>query len=750
MINFFNISFIGIILKLLFIVYLALFYLWFFKIKKFSIWKKIIYFLAVNLFIVLNGLIYIYINIQNSIEDIKTGNFYKIPNITLIKNAKGDVIGRIGIENREYETLDKIPSKILKTIICVEDESFFSNCGISFKHTIFNFIKALFTNKKITGASTITQQLSRNLFLSKRLSIIRKIKEAYLSFYLSFYFTKDQILEMYINYVYFGDNCYGIKSSSKHFFHKNLEDLNTEEIAFLVALIKGPSFYLKNLTMALERKDYVLSRMFKTNIINSQEYTNSKTNPINLSNQSLYNQKIYSYVVEEVKEWMKENNLDPEDGYIIHTTIHDDLHKFATNSFQNVLNKAEDAIPWKGPIATNKPLKNYDYLKFNGQKVVYMDKNGHIHHENFQGEISPNDLNKYKDIISKIEGNVIVIVKKHNNEWYLKNPPKLNGGGVVIDIHTGKILSTIGGRGFNYSFINSTTQVFKSPGSIAKILTSTTAFEEGLLPSHELLDVPIYVNNNGEIFFINEEEVDFFLKKEAALNIKVIKNHDRKYMGPIDLKKAIINSRNIPMILLIKELGINTVKNIAIKMGIIEASTPFYLSSTLGSIYVNLRNMAKGIASIGNGGYKLDKLHLIKKVMDLNKNTIYEIPENIIEERTKILKATTVEYSNEIYNGVTKYGVKNKLNTINKKICCKTGSSQENKEASFVVWDRNYLIYFMIYNIDFDDNLINNNFLYELWGNHLPLLISKSILEYLTPFLEDALYLNNDNNKSTE
>lgn len=745
MIKYFNISFISLIVKFLFLIYILIFYIWFFKIKKFPRFKKILYFFFVNLFIGINFLIYIHINIQNHIENIKTGNFYKIPNITLIKNTDGNIVGRIGVENRQYESLNNIPNKILHTIISVEDESFFSNYGISFKNTIFNFFKAIFTNKKITGASTITQQLSRNLFLSKKISIIRKIKEMYLSFYLSFYYSKDQILEMYVNYIYFGDNCYGIKSSSKHFFHKNLQELNNEEIAFLVALVKGPSYYLKNLNLAIERKNYVLSRMLKTNIINEEEYNLSKNNPINLKNkQSLYNNETYFYVVEEIKEWMKDNNLDPEDGYIIEINIKDDLQKVSTGALQEVLNKAEDNMVWKGPIApiSKKPLKDFNYLKNNNNKVVYLDKNGHIWNDDFSGEISNKDYNKYINIISKFNKPMVVLIKEYNNEWYLKNPPKLNGCGVVINIHTGEILSTVGGRGYNYSFINGTTQVIKSPGSIGKIITTTAAFEAGFTPEYELPDIPIYVDNNGNIFFINEEEVNEYLEKEEALKIKVIKNYDKKYMGLMNLKTAMWQARNIPLILLIKELGINKVKNMAVEMGIVNSSTPFYLSSTLGSIYVNIRNMANGIASIGNGGYKLEKLHLVKKVIDLNGNIVYEMPEDLIEKRKKILTDNTVAYSNDIFNSVTKYGIKNKLNNINKKLCCKTGTAQGNREASFVVWDRNYLIYFMVYNMDPDENLINNDFLYELWGRDLPLNISKNILNYLNVFLEDALYLN--------
>ncbi len=704
------------------------------------------YFLGIHLFIVINVLFYVNMDIKNSINHIKTGTFHKIPNITLIKNINGDIVGRIGIENREYETLENIPNEILDTIISVEDETFFSNCGISFKHTIFNFFKTLFTNQKITGASTITQQLSRNLFLNKKLSIIRKIKEVYLSFYLSSYFSKEQILEMYVNYIYFGDNCYGIKSSSKHFFHKNLSELNKEEVAFLVALIKGPSYYLKNLGAAMERKDYVLNRMLKKNILTSDEYIVSKTAPINLKNKkNLYNEEVYSYVVEEVKEWFKENNLNPEDGYIVEVTIEDDLHRVATNSLKTILDKAESSIGWKGPIAYgDRSLEDFSYLKFNNQKIVYLNKNGHIYNNNFEGEISKNDFIKYKNIIETITDSVIVIVKKNNNnEWCLQNPPKLNGAGVIINIHNGKILSTIGGRGFPYSFINGSTNVIKSPGSIAKILATTAALEEGLLPTHELLDTPIYVNNNGDIFFIDESQVSSYLKNENSYNIKVIKNHDRKYMGPINLKNAIIHSRNIPVILLTKKIGINKIKDMGVKMGIVDKATKFYLSSSLGSIYVNIRNMVSGIGSIGNGGYKLEKLHLINKVTDLNGNIVYEIPEDLLEKREKILKDRTVEYSNDIYNGVANYGIRKKLSNINKKICCKTGTAQGNKEASFVVWDKNYLIYFIVYNIDPDENLMNNDFLYELWGSQLPLLISKSILEYLSPLLEDGVFLNN-------
>lgn len=728
-----NIFIISLIVKISVLLYLVISFIWFRKFSSVSKKKKIFLFLFVHILGLSILLLITYLNVKQDLFSIKNNTFYKIKNKTSIR-ADGRIIGQIGKENREYESLDKIPSLLLQTIISVEDEYFYSHYGINFQKIIFNFFKALLTTKKVAGASTITQQLSKNLFLSNEVSVIRKIKEIFLSIYLSYYSTKNEVLEMYVNYIYFGNHSYGVKSAAKSFFNKNLDELNVNEIAFLVAVIKGPSYYVKNITAGMERKNYVLFRMWKTGLITEEEYFFYKEKDIKLANNSSnLVENEYLYILEDIKEFFKSNGLNPEDGYIVDININDNLQKNSTRILKIVLEEEEAKIPWKGPIGNkNDSLKKFSNLETDNYKVVFLYKDGTIKNHIIEDKISSIHLEKYHKIIENIDEKIIVLVNKKNNEWFLVNPLQLNGGIVILNIHTGEILATVGGVGTKYSFFNSTNKVKKSPGSIAKIFVLAGAFEKGLLPSHQLIDAPIYIDENGNIFFLDENQVATYLTKK---NIKVVRNYDRKYTGKISLEDSIVLSRNIPMILLTKELGINFIKYIAIKMGIIDESTSFFLSGALGSIYVTVENMAKGLISLGNGGYKVKNLHLINKITNFQGEIIYEKNKEIIlMERKKIFTDNIIKNMQKVLNAVTNKGIKNQLIAFNNiKLCCKTGTAQDNKEASFVIWDKNYLIYVMVYNTD------HTNPSYVLWGNHLPVLITKQILKLLN--LENALYL---------
>lgn len=730
-----NIFLISIFFKIAFVIYIFLMYKILFSFKKhISVKKK----LLVLLFFHLVGLAVIvtttHFSIREDIKKIKTRNFYVVNNITVIKNESGQIIGRIGHENREYENLEHIPPIILRTLINVEDESFFSNYGISLKNMTFNFVKALFTTQKITGASTITQQLARNLFLSNKISILRKIKEIYISIYLSYYLNKEQILEMYVNHIFLGENIYGLKSATKYYFDKDIKHLKLEEIAFLIGIVKGPSYYIKNNDAAIERKNYVLKRMLNTELITQVQYDNIKNNPIvlkhNSQNISGNNTKLYGYVIEDIKEQLKKLNLDPKDGLVIHITLEEDLQQITLQSLKTTLDQCEAIITWRGPLSKkDESLQHFKMFEGPNIKVVHLYKNGTIVGENFNGVLHESHLKKYENLIINKS---IVLVEKKNDGWYLKNPPQLNGAVIIIDPDTGKIKASIGGRGFQFSFFNGITQVAKSPGSILKIIPCITALEKGYSPEYIIQDVPIYVDKEGKIVFISEEEVSKHLENE---DIKVVKNLDHKYLGPLSLKDALVKSRNVPIILLTSLLGINNVKKTAVNMGIISDNVPYYLSSSLGSLYMPVQDIAKALCCIPNGGYKIDQLYFITKITDLKGKILYtQIPEEeIINNRKKILSDATVITVNNICTEVVHNGIlKNKLSNITMQIAGKTGTAQGNKEAAFVVWHGKYLIYVLVYNID------NETPGYLLWGSDAPLRVAKNILAHIEKQLSTA------------
>jgi len=715
---------ISLVVKGVFLFYILIVYIFFFKIPQIK--HKIIIFLGVHLLggVILTGIVYR--SIKKELTLIKEGDFYKITNITIIRNQEGKIIGRIGSQNREYEELHKIPPLILTTFLTVEDESFFHNYGINMQNTFLNLLKALFTTKKILGASTITQQLARNLFLSNKISLLRKLQEAFISLALTYYLPKEKILEIYVNHIFFGDNTYGIRGAARNFFNKELDKLEVEEIAFLVGLIKGPSYYWKNFHEAIERKNYVLFRLYKTGVISEDTYGKAMERPIIIEAKNKID-ACYGYIIEGIKEELQALNLDPNEGLVVHINIEDELQRVATKSLQEVINEGEASIPWQGPIGSGEePLSKYASYENRTTKVVYLENNGHIFTDKWTNILSPINFATYKNLIPVKS---IVLVEKINKEWHLKNPPQLNGAVIVIDPHTGKVLSSVGGRGFDYSFFDGVTQAKKSPGSIAKIFPCIAAFENGYTPELKLRDSPIYIDENGKVIIINDDsQIEFYRNKRIG---KFVKNYDNKYQGDMTLGKALEQSRNIPMILITSLLGVQKVRNTALKMGAIEVDTPFYLSGALGAIEVPVTNMALALATIPNGGYKLNKLHYISHITDLQGNLLYT-PLKTEEPRERILTPQTIYFTESICQRVIKSGIRHRLDIIKKKIAGKTGTAQENKAASFVVWSSNYLVYVLIYYMDHREVSL------KLWGNHLPIKVAKDILVFLENSLEET------------
>lgn len=724
---------ISLLVKILFTIYLFICYQFIFVLEThLSKVRKTFLLLLLHIALLISMSIYIHHTVRHHINQIKEGGFYKISNISLIKNQNGTIIGKIGEQNRQYENLPNIPPLILQTIISVEDNTFFSNYGISFQNIGLNLAKALFTNQKVAGASTITQQLSRNLFLSNKISILRKIKEFYLSIYLSYYLTKEQILEIYINHIYFGDNTYGIKSAARHFFQKNLNELDVEEIAFLVGLVKGPSYYIKHLTAAKERRDYVLGRMLKTQLITPEAYEIAKNKPLNLiAKKQARTSDTYAYIIENIKEFLRDKGLNAETGLIIHVTIEDDLQRLATQSLQSTLNNYESTMNWLGPMATgDRSLEDFRLYEDNNVKVVYLNTNGDLTAPNFTAKLNSKDMMKYEALIRQ-HNKSIVLVKKQYGEWYLTNPPQLNGALIIIDPTTGKILSSVGGRGLKYSFLDGVYQVKKSPGSICKIFACVAAFERGYTPSYELNDAPIYIDAKHKVHNILPEEIDTYTSMKIG---KVVRNYDNKYLGLISLQNAFEKSRNVPFISLTDRLGVNTVKTQAIRMGAIDYNTPYYLSGTLGSIYVSIERMARSLCAIPNGGYKVDKLYFISKITNLNGDVLFEekSDEYIKTLQSRIISFKSINMVESLCKGTIKNGTKNQLQVIGKELAGKTGTSQENKEASFVVWCGNYLIYILIYHMNETEQTSC-----RLWGGDLPIKIAQEILMYLKHHIQE-------------
>lgn len=593
---------------------------------------------------------YVHYSLRDVISKIKQGDFYHIENITFVRDKNNLILSKIGQQYREYVILEKVPPLLIETILSVEDEHFFQHKGISIQKTFFNIFKALFTNYKVVGASTITQQTARNVFLTNKVSVTRKIKEMWIALMLSKYVSKKKILEIYINHIFLGSDTYGVNSCAKRLFNKNMDQLSVNEIAFIVAIIKGPSYYLKNKEQALIRKDYVLKRMQQTGLISTNTYQKYINVPVEICNNTIKG-TIYGHLVEDIRLILEEKDIDALHGYDISVTIDPELQLVAFNSLNQHI-KAHEA--------------------------------------------------KLKQTFSELKDQNMII----------------NGAVIVIEPKTGKILSLVGGRGLEYSYVNGA-KIVKSPGSIAKLLPLITAFEKGYSGDFQLYNAPIYIDDHGKIQYILPEEMDEYRKKSG----KVVKNHNNVYNGYVSIEDTIIRSINTTSVVLTSLLGVDQVKATAVKMGIIENSQPYYLASSLGSIYTTMENFIRAMASLANGGYKLHRLYYIDEIKDFDGNIVFKEDTNTIKGE-KIFSDEAVGKFNYVCGKVKQFGIRNKLNMIQMPLMCKTGTGQNQREAAFLVWNENYMVYVIIYSV-------TNETVDNLWGGTAPLFIARDILIFL-------------------
>ncbi len=378
-----------------------------------------------------------------SLEEIQT---YVPPLSSRVLDCKGRLIGEFFEQKRKIASLKEIPQYLIDALITVEDKRFYSHPGID----VIRIIGAIFYNLKSLsikqGASTITQQLARNMFLTYKKDIIRKIKELILAIKLERTYTKEEILERYLNQVYFGYGLYGVEMASQGFFGKSVKDLSLSEACFLVSIIKSPNYYspYKNFDLVLKRRDFFLKRLYKNKKISKEEYEKALKEKINLLPLQRNRQEV-GYIMEMVRQYVEDllgTDYLYKKGLTIYTTIDLDIQREASIVLEKRLREIEENYQFK------EKKKDYDEL--------FKEK---------KGEIPP--------------------------------PNYLQGALICIENKTGFIKALIGGRNFFHSQLNRAVQTKRQPGSAFKVFVYTAAIDNGYKPSDIIEDSPISIEITG-------------------------------------------------------------------------------------------------------------------------------------------------------------------------------------------------------------------------------------------------------------
>ena len=606
--------------------------------------KKISIVVISLLLLVLVTVLIVLWTFSNSIPDYRFLKNYKPPVSSKMYSGEGDLVADFSKEKRIFVPYEAIPKKVM-THFYLQRIKIFSHPGVDAKglmRAVINNIGNILNSKRLEGASTITQQVAKNFLLTNEVSINRKIKEAILAFRIERALSKERILELYLNQIYLGSGAYGVAAASLEYFDKSIKELNYNEAALLAALPKAPSKYnpYRDKELAKFRRNLVLNNLFENNFITEKKYFELKEKQIDLKKVKKVFLEDSQYYIEDVRK----NIIDQltyekvyKQGYNINTPINLKLQKIATESLRNGLIAYDRRKGWRGPLKNiqysenwlSKIEKIFRLEKSIGWQVAIVKKvnqfNAIIETEkNMNGTIEYKDISwtkkDFKDLLK--EGDIIYVKNTNKKNFFsLEQLPKINGGVVVMDPFTGRVVALSGGFSFKNSEFNRATQALRQPGSAFKPFVYALALENEFTPSSLVLDAPLVL----------DQGVD--LKKWKP------ENYGKKFYGPSTLRVGLEKSRNLMTVRIAQSLGVNKLTNFSKEMGIYEEPDEL-LSISLGSAETTLLNLTSAYSSFVNGG-KLIRPILIDRIQDGEGNTI------INNENRKCINCDSISFTSK-------------------------------------------------------------------------------------------------------
>tara|TARA_B110000261_G_scaffold73918_1_gene85767 strand:+ start:1193 stop:3541 length:2349 start_codon:yes stop_codon:yes gene_type:complete len=647
------------------------------------------------------------------LPDYKKLSNYQPPISSRVYSNDGRLIAEYALEKRLFIPFGSIPKKVINSFLSSEDKNFFNHPGIDVKgilRAVLKNLKNISGNKRLEGASTITQQVAKNFLLTNEVSFNRKIKEAILAFRIERAYSKERILELYLNQIYLGQGTYGIAAASLEYFDKSVKDLNYAETALLAALPKAPSKYdpFRYPNVAKFRRNLVLQNLNDNNYINKKELISFKNSKIKLKRRKIEILNEANSYTEEVRRSIKEKygfkKLYSE-GLSIRTPLDINYQIQAIISLRNGIEAYDRRHGWRGAITNKLKDKNWKKkienlkidptLKWKKVEVLEINEIG-LSFETLKGVKGKIALNKIKwaipnkkTIFDRFSVGDIIFVKKENNIWDLKQYPKVNGGIVAIDPHTGDIKALVGGFNFKSSEFNRVTQARRQPGSAFKPIVYAAALENGYSPNSIVLDAP-FVESQG-----------------IGLKDWKPENYGKKFYGPTTLRKGIEYSRNLMTVRIAKSLGLDKILSLSNKLEIYD-DIPELLSVSLGAAETSLLNLTTAYASFVNGGKKV-KPNLISRIQDRRGKTIFKLKDRkcigcdqfsiesqdypvIKYENERIFSEETAYQMISILEGAVKRGTAKKLRDLKVPLGGKTGTTNNNYDAWFIGFSSNLVV----------------------------------------------------------
>ena len=648
---------------------------------------------------------------SNSIPDYKFLKNYKPPVSSKVYSGDGELVADFSKEKRIFVPYNSIPKNVINSFLSAEDKNFFSHPGVDAKgvlRALINNISNIISSKRLEGASTITQQVAKNFLLTNEVSINRKVKEAILAFRIERALSKQRILELYLNQIYLGSGAYGVAAASLEYFDKSIKDLNYAEAALLAALPKAPSKYnpYRNNELAKFRRDLVLKNLFENKHISLETYNKFKFEKIKLNKIKKVFLEDAQYYIEDVrKNVIGTLTYDKvyKQGFNINTPIDLELQRIATKALRDGLVAYDKRKGWRGPLSNknysenwNNDLKKYNLENSINWKLAIVKKlnkfSAEIQTEDkHEGKIEFQDISWTKKEFNELlnVGDIVYVKKIDDKIYSLKQLPKINGGIVVMDPYTGRVLALSGGFSFKKSEFNRATQALRQPGSAFKPFVYALALENNYTPTSLILDAPIVLDQGEDLKMWKPE------------------NYGKKFYGPSTLRTGLEKSRNLMTVRIAQNLGIKKIVNFSKHLNIYDNPEEL-LSISLGSAETTLLKLTSAYSAFVNGG-KLVNPILIDRIQDSEGKTIYNNSKRkcvncdqisylgedypIIENNyKKAFSPQTAYQMTSILEGVVQRGTAKKLRNLKLNIAGKTGTTNKNTDTWFIGFTSNLLI----------------------------------------------------------
>ncbi|MEO6015289.1 MAG: penicillin-binding protein 1A [Devosia sp.] len=662
----------------------------------------------------------VYLNqVSAGLPDYTVLKDYQPPVTTRVHAADGTLLAEYAHERRLFQPIETIPPILLQAFISAEDKDFYSHHGIAVDGVVRalrdNIMARVDGNDSIQGGgSTITQQVAKNFLLNSEQTWDRKIQEAILAVRIDSTFSKDKILELYVNEIFLGLNSYGVAAAALNYFDKALYQLNLSEMAYIAGLPKGPNNYhpFKHPQAAIERRNYVLDRMAENGYITNEQRDEAKADSLNVVPRQSGSQ-VYSaeYFTEEVRRQL--NTLYGEDqlyggGLSVRTTLEPKLQELARKALMDGLIQYDHNHGFRGPVASVdlssdwgaavaaiKPLR--DVPEWTLAVVLQMDGNeaqigirpgtdieGKLLADRAVGTLSGPDVKWVSKKLSTLlkVGDVIYVsaLSDKPGSYTLEQVPEIEGALVSMDPRTGRVLAMVGGFSYAESEFNRATQALRQPGSSFKPIVYSAALDNGYTPASVVLDAPIeVVNSDGSVW-----------RPE---------NYAQSFYGPQTLRRGIEKSRNVMTVRLAQDLGMPLVTEYAKMFGIYDKLNPV-LAMALGAGETTDMRMTSAYATIANGGRKIVPT-LIDRIQDRYGKTIYKHDDRIcdgcvatawanqgepliIDNREQVLDPMTAYQITSMMEGVVQRGTGTFAKKLNRPVAGKTGTSNDYKDAWFI------------------------------------------------------------------